>query len=205
MQAMIAAAPMISLAGTALSAVNSAQAGSASAAASSAGAKNAKDYARYQATQLNRRANSERATGQRGAIEEWRRSRLAQSQARAVAAASGGGVSDPSVTKIIGDLAGEGEYNALTALYEGEDAARGYEDQARAGIYEGDVTAAGLKAKARASRRAGIMGAVGSTLYGATSFANKYGEGLTDDTADAGTMPPPALSFNQEFNRDRML
>lgn len=203
MEAMLAAAPFMAAGSTALSATSSIAGGYAAASAAKAAAKNEQAVAEYRAIQLRRRAGAERAGSQRQAIEEYRRSRLAQSQARAVAAASGGGVTDPSVTKILGDLGGEGEYNALTALYAGEDAARGLEDQARASIYEGDAAVAGAKQVARASRRAGWKGAIGSVLDGGVSFAAKYGEDLTPtaEVAPSARM----LSWNENYNRDRLL
>lgn len=64
------------------------------------------------------------AASQRTAAEELRQSDLVASRALAVAAASGGGVSDPTVVDILARTRGEGVYRANVALYEGEERSR---------------------------------------------------------------------------------
>lgn len=84
----------------------------------------------FEASQLNQKANDTVATSQRAAAEQRRQSAILQSRAQAVAAASGAGASDPGVVNIVGDIAKEGEYRALTALYNGNDEARSLRIQA---------------------------------------------------------------------------
>lgn len=108
------------------------------------------------AAQLRRMAGSERATAQRASIEERKRVRLLESRARAVAASSGAGASDPTVLNVMADLEAEGEYRALTRLYEGETAAGSLE----------------LEAKER--KRAARGKAISTILDGASTFASKY-------------------------------
>ena len=120
----------------------------------------------YQAQQLDQRAGQARASAQRAAIEQRRHAALAGSQLQARA---GGGGLDPTVVDLASGIAGEGEYRALTALYEGEERARGDEMAAAAKRYEG-----------KQARRAGNIGAVTSLFSSAGSPAGqslfeKYG------------------------------
>lgn len=102
-------------------------------------------------------AGNERATSQRAAAEERRRARLMESRARAVAASSGAGASDPSVTNLMADLSAEGEYRALTRMYEGETAAQSLELEGR-------------------ERKRDTRGkSISTILSGAATFASKYG------------------------------
>lgn len=120
----------------------------------------------FEASQLEQGAGQDRAASQRRAIEERRQARLVQSRAQAVAAASGAGALDADVVRNIADIEGEGEYRALTALYEGEDSAVGKETQAKMNRYQG-----------RAARRAGNIAAMSTILQGASSMNSRYGGG----------------------------
>lgn len=142
---------------TILSAVGSAQQGRAQQRA-----------ANYQAAQYEQQAGQERASAQRAAIEEHRKATLAQSRALAVSAASGAGASDPTVMNIMGDLGSEGEYRALSALYEGEERARGLQMGAQAKRYEGAT-----------AKQAGNMRAASTILSGGMSLYDKYDGGST--------------------------
>ena len=118
--------------------------------------------AEEEALQLERRAGESRATSQREAIEERRQSRLAVSRTQAVAAASGGGASDPDVVERIADIEGEGEYNFLRALYEGSTAS------------DRDIRQASV------TKKAGKRQLISSVLGGASNIATstmlqKYG------------------------------
>ena len=118
---------------------------------------------RDQAAQLDAQAGNDRASSQRAAIEERRKARYLVSNGIAAAAASGGGADDPSVINALSRLEGEGEYRALTQMYEGEEVAQGKESQARSN-----------RRSAKAVKSAGILKAVstilstGSSLFGAT-------------------------------------
>jgi hypothetical protein len=143
----------------------------------------------WQAAQLRQQAGQERAASQRQAEQERRAGRLAVSRARAISAGSGGGATDPTVLKIYGDLAAEGETNAMTALWEGEEAAKGLEAQAAGAEYEGQSAYEAGKYASRAYRRAGYLSAAGNLLAGGSDFYTKYGP---TDTAP--------LSSNRSFN-----
>lgn len=153
MAALAAAVPYISAAGTILSTVGTISAGRAEDKA-----------AKFQAAQMQQQAGQERAAGQREAIDERRKARLAESRALAVSAASGAGASDPTVLDIMGDLESEGEYRALTALYNGEERARGLESGAAAKRFEGAT-----------AKRAGYMKGGATILGGGYSLLDKYG------------------------------
>lgn len=213
MAVMAAALPYISAGMTALSAVQSIQGGNAQAAAIKAAGRDQQTIANYQAGLAEREgvvrqneakyradqgkvlAGQQRATAQRGAIEQKRRGDLASSKALAMGAASGGTVSDFYGT--IAGIGAESEYAQMASLFEGEDSARGLESQAALDLYEGDeairtskANAAGMRAggemamstaktNASSAKRAGYqsaMSSVGSfmTSYGGSSLMNKY-------------------------------
>ncbi len=136
-----------------------------------------RQLAERQAQALELKAGQERAVSQRAAIEQRRRGALVSSRARSLAAASGAGALDPTVVGIMGDLETETEIRTLTALYEGEETARGLEYGAlleRAGG-EGQLFAA--RAGARASRAAAdrsFLTAGGTLISGGASLYDKY-------------------------------
>lgn len=107
----------------------------------------------FRARQLEQAAGQERATSQRAAIEETRKADLAISRAQALGAASGAGAADVGMTNIIKGIAGQGEYNALTALFEGEERARGLKLQADTARLQG-----------KQARKAAVVSAIGNTI-----------------------------------------
>jgi hypothetical protein len=132
-------------------------------ASAQAQAKDQRTMADYQARQAEQRAGQERAMSQRKAMEERRQSRLAISRAQAVA---GGGSTDDGVLDLTGRIAGEGEYNALNAIYEGEESALGRGMQAQAMRMKGD-----------SAQRAANYQSAGSVFSSATSMYGKYANG----------------------------
>lgn len=131
--------------------------------------------AQFKAQQLRSQALQAAAVSQRTGDTQARQARLLQSRALAVAAASGGGASDPTVVNLISGIAGEGALRRATALYEGEDRARVLRMQAAAAEYEGRTAEESAAYKAQAYETQGNM----SLLKGAASFGsslfNKYG------------------------------
>lgn len=125
-----------------------------------------KAAADFQATQLDQAAGQQRAGAQRAASEERRQARLKQSRFQAVA--RGGGM-DPSLVQAAGDIAGEGEYRALTALFEGEDRALGLEGRAGA-----------TRSSGKQARVAGYLRGVTSFLSAAPGMFERYGSGGAD-------------------------
>jgi hypothetical protein len=121
----------------------------------------AKQAADFQARQLDRNASNARATSQYAAENEADRAQLIASRALALAAASGGGASDPGVVSIMAKTAQEGAYRQQVALYEGESRAQAMELAADTRRYEGKV-----------ARNNGILNAAGS-IFGATTTLMK--------------------------------
>lgn len=105
--------------------------------------------AKYEAKQLEARATAERAAAQRDAEKERRQKELVLSRARAVGAASGGGID----INLMGKIEEEGERNALLAMWEGEERARGAQDQAAATRWGGKM-----------KKQGAYIGAMGSVL-----------------------------------------
>ena len=147
-----AAVAPLAIAGTALQGLGQYRAG-----------KQAYWASKFEAGQMESQAMERKAASHRQVEEIDRQGRLAQSRALAVAAASGGGASDPTVMNIMANLAGETEYRKMVALYEGESAARYLEGQA-------DVT----RWAGREARTAGKMAALGTAISGGTSLYSKY-------------------------------
>lgn len=115
--------------------------------------------------------NAEREAGlaiaisHRRAAEERRQADLVASRALAVVAASGGGVTDPTVVRLIAGARGEGVYRANVALYEGEAVARRTKME---GIFR-PISNSGARA-------AGYdAAALGTLAGGAMSLYAKYG------------------------------
>jgi hypothetical protein len=125
-------------------------------------AKDQQEVLEYQAKQQEQKAGQDRASSQRMAIEERRKATLAQSRIQALA---GGGGTDATMLGLTGKIAGEGEYNALAALYEGEESALGREGQA-----------AGLKAEGKAARTAANYKSAGTILNAASGFSKYWGD-----------------------------
>lgn len=124
----------------------------------------AKRQAFAEAKQMEDKAGLTRAISQREGIEERRQADLLQSRALAVAAASGGGATDPTVVNIIAGLEEEGLIRSLNDMASGETEARFLERQA------------GMRREAgSAARTAGIIGAGASIVKQAESLATKYG------------------------------
>lgn len=123
----------------------------------------AKQQSEIRARELQEDATARQAEAQRVAIQARRQGNFAASRARAVAAASGAGVSDTTADLLIGRIEAQSDYNVLNALYEGDATARGLRDGARTARREG-----------KAYQRAGYYKAAGSALSGAVSFADKY-------------------------------
>lgn len=126
----------------------------------------------YEAAEHERQAATERAAGQREAINKRTETDRVMSRQRALAAASGAGVVNPSILDIYSDTAKQGEYNAQTALYGGEDRARGQLSQATANrfkgkaAYKGSLLEAGGQAFAGIGKAFGAPASAGGTPYG---------------------------------------
>ena len=147
----------------------------------------------FEAAQLEQNAGQQIAAAQRSGMEEERKFELMQSRAIALAAASGGGASDPTVVKIISDLAGEGSYRKSIALYQGEENARQMRLAAVARRMEGEAGFAG----GASAQRAYNISAVGGAVSGAGNYwARRYGGGTGSMTTNAsGGSPEPTVEM----------
>lgn len=122
--------------------------------------KNADRAAQMQALALQREAREKEAAAQRRAITEQTKADLVLSRQQAVAAASGGGATDPTVLDIMGNTAQQGRYNADSALYEGAAAGQSLDEQAALTRYRGQQ-----------ARRAGRINSMTTVLSGMSNFA----------------------------------
>ncbi len=116
----------------------------------------ANQAAKDQANQLEMQSKEEVAAAQQEARQKRTEANLALSRQQAVAAASGAGAGSdaPTIVRLMSDTAGQGEYNAGTAMYGG---------------YQ---RAAGLKAQAAATRKSGRASLLGSVIGGFASTAS---------------------------------
>lgn len=120
--------------------------------------------AKLQAIENKRDANAEAAAAQREAMIERKKARNLKSRALAVAAASGGSASDPTVVNQLTEIDAQGELNALNALWAGQ--------TTEAALRRGADTA---YRTGRAYRSAGNTRAATTLLAGATDWYSKYG------------------------------
>ena len=123
-----------------------------------------KRAATSEAFQLRQRAGTVRAQSQRAANEERRQGQLIESRARAIAGASGAGVDDVGMREIYGDINATGEYNALVALWNGDEEAIGLEYGATNREQEG-----------KAAFESSLISAAGTAFSGVESMRGKYG------------------------------
>lgn len=135
-----------------------------------AGGIQARRMAGAESDQLRYFAGQERASGQRQAAEERRQAGLVQSSLRARAMGGGG---DAGVLDLYGDIAGEGEYRALSALYEADSRAVGMENRAAMRRYEGGQ-----------AQSAGLLKGASTIIDAGPSLYEKYGGGGYRGDAD---------------------
>lgn len=121
-----------------------------SAAGTIAQGKAERDNQNFIAKQEEAKAKEEFAASQREADQSRREANLAQSRQQAIAASSGGGAGAeaPTIVRLMSDTAGQGELNAASSMYGGQQ------------------RAAGLRDSAKARRRSGKASFLGSVLGG---------------------------------------
>jgi len=132
-------------------------------------AKAEQQAANFQAQQLEEQGGQIRASAQRQGFEQRRQARLAMSRVQNL---TGGNSTDESILNFTGNLAAEGEYNALTSLYEGEEAALGRQSQAT-----------GLRMQGKAARTAANYKSASTVLSTASSMFGAYSNGGFGATA----------------------
>lgn len=137
-----------------------------------------KAAAEFEASVLETQSGLTVASSQRDMLDVQRQARLVQSRAIAVAAASGGGASSPTVATLYGNIAKEGAYNAARALYAGEEKARLMRLQAIQARKMGEFyqVSGDLSAQASEARGKAAEYNFGSTIVGtAGGLYGKYG------------------------------
>lgn len=102
------------------------------------------------AEQLRQRAGQVQAGAQRAAFSVDREAKYTASRALAIAAASGGGASAPTVVSLIAKNASEFAHRRSVALYNGQDEARTLNMKADVAEYEGKVRNQVAKSEANA-------------------------------------------------------
>jgi hypothetical protein len=117
----------------------------------------------YQADQLRQNGGQAQASAQRTAADIDRQTSLLVSRALAVAAASGGGASDPTVVNMIAQDAAVGAYRKAVALYNGDEANRASQMKADSLEYEG-----------KSAKVGGLLASGTSLLSGASKAASLY-------------------------------
>lgn len=110
--------------------------------------------------------------------QEQRNKDYMESRAIALAAFQGGGVSDPSITRLVGDINAEGEYRVLSTLYTGMGEAQGLQYASEQAMKSGDI-----------ALKRGYVGAIKTVLSSYGSGMWKGHKELPDWTPkDEGTM-----------------
>lgn len=139
----------------------------------------AKKSAYSEAEQAVTMASRAKAESQQAAQQDLLKGRYAESRARAVAAASGAGASDPTVINDIANLKANSLYNALSDLYSGNTQAESLYRYAQAKRNEGD-----------ASLFSGVIGGATTLMSGLQGFHSKYGNRrLSQVKVRARTLP----------------
>lgn len=154
-----AAAAPLTTAGLAASAIGT----GISAAGTLAGGNATMAADRYAANQYNLQAQTATAEGQRQMLDQKRQAGLVESKLQANAAAGGGDTTDPSVMAAGRQIAGRGEYNALTDLFSGQNRGAGLTDEANARIASGEAAQEGSEYGAAGTIASGV-GSMFSTL-----------------------------------------
>ena len=116
------------------------------------------------ANQLNMEGGQARATGIQRSIMERRKSDYVASNANAEIAAGGLATTGTSAQAVVGQIKGQGEYNARTALYEGEQRRN-----------ELDYDASLRRNEAKAAATSSYFSAASSAVSDGSDFYSKYG------------------------------
>lgn len=124
----------------------------------------------FTSAQLRVNAGQAVAGSQRDMATEAFNSKVVQSRALALSAASGGSATDPTVLAIMGGLAGKGTYNEQMAQYNGSERARSMYDQANANDFQTATNAAMQEYNGKVANAKAIGGMVSTVLSGSSSL-----------------------------------
>lgn len=128
----------------------------------------------FEAKQLEVAAGQAVAASQRDAIEVQRQTDLVESRARAVAASSGGSLSDPGVVNQIARFSNMGAYQKAVAYYQGRDKERSLLMEAAAKRYEGILAEEIGDIQGSASDKAGNAALLGGFAGAASTMYSVY-------------------------------
>lgn len=176
---MSSAATAISAGGTILSAIGQMRAGQAAADQGRA----QQVASNYSGAVADQQAGQTMAVTSAGVTDTKTKTDYLLSKARAIAAASGGGATDPTVQTIEGRIAARGEYDMLSQLYTGGEKAAGLSNQADLYRYTGTQQAAAGESK----KTAAYSTALGSLISSGSSLYAKYGMPAGGGTAGSGS------------------
>ena len=158
-----------------------------SAAGTMAAGNNAAALGQFQQQEYNAQAQTAMATGQRSMLEQERQTALVQSQLQARAASSGASATGGSPLSLSRQIAGQGEYNALMDLSQGQNQAVGLTNMGDAAKYQGDLQQSMAPMSAIGTVAGAAGGAFRTLAYGG---ANPFG-GI-----GGGGSPSPSVSIN---------
>jgi hypothetical protein len=117
----------------------------------------------YQADQMRQNGGQAQASAQRTAADIDQQTKMVVSRSLAVAAASGGGASDPTVINLIAQNTAAGAYRKAVALYNGDETNRADQMKADSLEYEG-----------KTAKNGGLLSAGTSLLAGVSKAASLY-------------------------------
>jgi hypothetical protein len=147
----------------------------------------AQNEANFEADQMDVNAGQAKAAAQRSAENVQLQSDVMQSRGLALAAASGGGASDPAIVNLLARNAGVGAYQKAIALYQGDTAARDMQLREEATRYGGELS----MYDGQTAQRAGMMAAGASLLKDGSSLYSKY-----------ATPPPVRTHYISPYQND---
>lgn len=144
----------------------------------------------YVAQQERVQAGQDIAAAQRAMLTQNQKTAQVESNLQASAAASGGGATDVSVVKDAQEIAEEGSYRALTAMYDGQAKAQGLNTQATDTQWQGSQAGT-----------AGYIKGFSSLLQGGSSLYNRFNPNAGSSTAD-GLTPGVTYNTSSKINYD---
>jgi hypothetical protein len=117
--------------------------------------------ARQDALNMEAQGKEELAAAQREALQKRREGQLINSQAQAVAAASGGGADDPTIVRLMTQTSEQAETNAGSVMFGGLSRQRGLFDGAKARRREGQASLLGSYSSGFGQAASGLSKAFG--------------------------------------------
>lgn len=148
----------------------------------------------YVAQQERVQGGQDIAAAQRAMLTQNQQTARVESNLQASAAASGGGATDVSVVKDSQEIAQEGSYRALTAMYDGQAKAQGLNTQATDTQWQGGQAAT-----------AGYIKGFSTLLQGGSSLYNRFNPGAGSDsggTTSDGLTAGKTYGVNSNINYD---